>query len=156
MISKSLIVYYSWSNNTAEVAKVINKEIGGKVIELEPEKPYSSSYNQVLERAKKEIKNNLKPKLKNKIGDFDSYQIIFVSTPNWWSKIAPPVITFLDEYSFSKKIIVPFLTHGGGGEGNIFNDIARFCPDSKIKEGLVVRGSHVNRAKVKNWIKNVI
>lgn len=138
MESKILIAYYSWSGNTKELANYIKKEVGGDLFEIVPEKPYPDLYQLVVEQAKKEIKEGYKPPLKYKLESIDFYNIVFIGTPNWWSTVAPPVVTFLTLYDFSNKIIIPFGSHGGGGKGKIESDIKRLCPQSNVLEGFFI------------------
>lgn len=60
-MSHILIIYYSWSGNTRKIAHIIQKEVGGDMVEIIPENPYPSSYNATVEQAKKEIKMDYKP-----------------------------------------------------------------------------------------------
>jgi len=156
-MSHILIIYYSWSGNTRKIAHIIQKEVGGDMVEIIPENPYPSSYNATVEQAKKEIKMDYKPPIKTKIEDIEKYDIIFVGTPNWWSTIAPPVVTFLTQHNLSGKTIIPFITHGGGGQGRVVSDIKRLCPESKVLEPLSIYegGSTDLREKILEWLKKL-
>ena len=50
--------------------------------------------------------------------------------------------TFLDANKLAGKTLAPFCTHGGGGAGNFFADVAKACPNAKVLEGLTIRGSN--------------
>lgn len=77
----------------------------------------------------------------------DSYNVIFLGYPNWWGTMPMPVFTFLGEYDFSGKTIVPFCTHEGSGSGRSEKDIAKLCPKATILKGLAIHGSRVSAAK---------
>lgn len=64
------------------------------------------------------------------------------------------VYTFLEEYDFSGKMIIPFASHEGSGLGKGPSEIARICPGANVMEGLAVRGSAVSSSKdnVTNWV----
>lgn len=49
-----------------------------------------------------------------------------------------PVASFLEEYDFSGKIILPFCSHGGGRFGQSLTAIAKLAPDALIWEGLAI------------------
>lgn len=68
-----------------------------------------------------------------------------------------PVLTFLEEYDFSGKTIVPFCTHEGSGLGHSEKDIAKFCPKATLLKGLDIHGSRVSAAKkdVTNWLSKI-
>lgn len=156
-MSRILIIYYSWSGNTRKIAQIIQKETGGDIVEIIPENPYPSSYTATVEQAKKEIKMDYKPPIKTKIEDIEKYDIIFVGTPNWWSTIAPPVATFLTQHNLSGKTIIPFITHGGGGQGRVVSDIKRLCPESKVLEALsIYEGRSTDlRERILEWLKKL-
>jgi flavodoxin len=154
---KMLVVYYSWSGNTRSVALTIQSLTGADVFEIKPVKPYPKSYNECTTYAKKEIEKGYKPELTDTMKHLEQYDVIFVGSPNWWYTIAPPMATFLSGYDFSGKIIAPFCTHGGGGQANLFSDIAKLCPNADVKKGLVVHGHSAKTAKnhVSDWLKEL-
>lgn len=84
----------------------------------------------------------------------DDYKIIFIGTPNWFKTIAPPVVSFLRQHDFTSKIVIPFCTHGGGGFGQIENDISKECPKSIILPGIAVNGA-VTPEEVTNWLETI-
>ena len=163
---KILVVYYSWSEgkNTETLAKFFQEKTGADIFEIEAVKPYPSDYNKCVEVAKADIQAGLKPAIKGKVQNLDQYDVIFVGTPNWWSTMAPPVLTFLSDNDFTGKTIVPFCTHGGGGEARCFVDMQKAQPNAKFLKGLTVRG-HKPQADidesirksngVNNWLKEI-
>ena len=157
MSKKILTAYYSHSGNTGEIASYIQKQTDGALFEIIPAVPYPTGYNDVVRQAKIEIQSGKKPELKIKINDTESYDIIFVGSPNWWGTIAPPVAAFLSEYDFSAKTIVPFCTHGGGGYGSIFKDISLLCPNSNVLNGFDVfdRGNGNFSEKITLWLSEI-
>ena len=52
-----------------------------------------------------------------------------------------PVASFLEEYDFAGKTIVPFCSHGGGRFGQSLTAIAKLAPDANIGEGLAINYS---------------
>jgi flavodoxin len=67
------------------------------------------------------------------------------------------VFTFLEEYDFSGKTIIPFCTHEGSGLGRSVEDITDLCPQSTILDGLAIRGSSVETAQgdVSEWLREI-
>ncbi len=154
MKDKSLIVYYSHSGNTSKIAEIIHKKVDGDISRIEPINPYPRDYNRVVDQAKKEIKSGYIPDLQLHIDDINSYNKIFIGSPNWWNTIAPPVKSFLLQYDLSGKVVIPFCTHGGGGQGCIFSDIAKKCNNSTIKKGFAIYGNGGSKAEkmIANWL----
>jgi flavodoxin len=152
-----LVVYFTRSGNTRKIASLIQQEVGGTMHEIQPEVPYPSSYNAVVDQAKEEIQAGYKPALRSTLDQIQSYDTVFVGSPNWWSTIAPPVATFLSEHDLSGKTIVPFCTHGGGGLGRIGRDVAKLCPQSTVLSSFEIYGSGGMdaQARVRAWLSKV-
>jgi flavodoxin len=149
-----LVAYFSHSGNTRVIAKQIHDNVGGDIFEIVTIDPYPSDYDEVVEQAGKELRARYRPKLKTKVGDMKSYDVVFVGYPNWWGTIPMPVATFLSEYDFSGKTIIPFCTNEGSRLGRSVTDIKELCPQSSILDGLAVRGSDVKKAQgdVSKWL----
>ncbi len=141
--AKALIIYYSWSGNTRGVAKEIARQTGFDCVELELVKPYSASYNTVLNEAQRDQHAQARPALKTKIESkkWAEYDTIILGYPNWWASIPMPIATLLESYDFAGKQIVPFCSHGGGRFGQSLSAIAKLAPKAKIAAGLSVHYS---------------
>jgi flavodoxin len=156
-MSGILIVYYSWSGDAQEIAEQIRELIGGTIFRIEPVEKYSRNYQEVLKVSKVEIENGVKPPLTKSVDDIAQYDSIFVGSPNWYGTIAPPLVTFLSEYDLSRKTVIPFITHGGGGVSRCITDIKKLVPDSTVLEGFVISGSRTGNAKsqLQGWLKDI-
>jgi flavodoxin len=154
---KVLVVYYSKSNNTKQIAQYIADTTYGDAFQIEPITPYPDDYRATTEQAKKEINEGYLPPIKSGIPNIKDYNIIFVGSPCWWATIAPPVSTFLTKHDLSGKIVIPFSTHEGSGLANNAKDTAKLTPNSTVLEGKAFRGSRVHSAKqdVINWINEL-
>lgn len=154
---KVLTVYFSHSGNTRECANEIHEQMGGDIVEIIPVDPYPLNYNAVVEQAKKELKSGYRPALKTSVASVESYDVIFVGSPNWWNTVAPPVMTFLAEHDLADKAIFPFMTHEGTGLGRSVMDIAALCPGATVLDGFAVRGTEASRAgnKVSDWLRKL-
>lgn len=154
--NKILIAYYSWSGNTRNMAEQIKSYTNADILEIEPVVAYPANYNACVDQAKKEINSGFKPALKVIQTKVESYDIIIIGSPNWWSTIAPPVATFLSKYNFSGKKILPFITHGGSRMGRSIDDIKLLCPTATVLNGLPVKGISVSSAgnEIQKWLKD--
>lgn len=154
---KALVLYFSQSGNTEKVANFIHDEVGGDIIKLETTKAYPSDYNELVNYAQDEQRQNARPELKTKIDNIDEYDTIFLGYPNWWADMPMPLYTFLDEYDLSGKTIAPFITHGGSGLSGTPNKIKQEEPNATVTEGLAVSGSSASSSKstVQNWLSKI-
>ena len=152
--AKILIVYYSYSGNTKEVAEAIQKEIGGDLFEIKAEGTYPDEYRPMTEQAKKEIDAGFRPKLTTSVADMAQYDIVFIGSPNWWGTITPQVSSFLESYDLSGKTVIPFVTHGGGGQQNTIADLTAQCKGCKVNsDGWVGYGSRT--LGIGSWLEDL-
>ncbi|MBQ7154201.1 MAG: SUMF1/EgtB/PvdO family nonheme iron enzyme [Synergistaceae bacterium] len=153
---KAIIVFFTWSGNTQGIAYEIQKQTGAEIFELVPEPAYSENYNTVLREAQRDQHRQARPKLKHNIENFGQYDVIILGFPNWWASIPMPVASFLEEYDFTGKTIMPFCSHGGGRFGQTLTAIAKLAPKANITEGLSVHYSGGGRLKddVAKWLAN--
>lgn len=155
--SKILILFFSHSGNTREMANQIHGITGGDIVEIKTVNNYPANYDAVVKKAKEELSSGYKPKLRSTVNNIDAYDVIFIGYPNWWGTIPMALVTFLSENKLSGKRVVPFCTHEGSGLGSSVKDIKKLAPDSIILEGLAVRGRSVDNAQnnVLSWLRKI-
>lgn len=100
--------------------------------------PYSTDYSTVLDQAQQAQNNQDRPKLSTHVENMEQYSTILLGYPNWWASIPMPVASFLEEYDFAGKTILPFCSHGGGRFGQSLTAIAKLAPNAELGEGLAV------------------
>lgn len=71
----------------------------------------------------------------------DEQDNILPGSTNWWVSIPMPTASFLEEYDFSGKTIIPFCSHGEGRFGQSLTAIAKLAPDATMGEALAVHYS---------------
>lgn len=154
--ARVLIVYYTRTGNTKAVAEHIHAQVGGDLLEIQPVTPYPTDYKATTDQAKKELAEGFKPPLSTTVPDLKAYDTIFLGSPNWWSTIAPPMMTFLSEHDMSGKTLVPFLTHGGSALGRSVTDIKTLCPTANVLDGLAVYGTNAANSQeaVATWLRS--
>lgn len=154
---KVLVAYFSWSGNTRMIAQQIRNLTGGQIFEIAAVDDYSKVYREVVDRARQEHRNGVKPALKNELKSFPYYETVFIGYPNWCNTFPAPVLTFLSENDFAGKTIIPFCTHGGGGAGYSFADIRKQCPTSEVLDGFTINGYAVSRnnPEIEEWLKKL-
>jgi flavodoxin len=142
------------SGNTIVIANMIHEAVGGDMFQIVTVTPYPAAYRDTTDLALKEQQDKARPRLATHVKKMGDYDVIFLGYPDWWGTLPMPLFTFLTEYDFSGKTIIPFCTHEGSGLGSSERDIARLCPNAKLLDGLAVRGSSVDGAQktVQNWL----
>ena len=150
-----LIAFFSWGGNTRGVAEEIQAQTGADLFEIELVNPYSTDYNTVLDQAQHDQNIQARPELSKHVEDFEQYDTILLGYPNWWASIPMPIASFLEEYDFAGKTIIPFCSHGGGRFGQSLTAIAKLAPDATMGEGLSIHysGGSSLSADVEAWLE---
>ena len=151
--SKSLVVYYSWSGNTRAMAQAIAKELNADIYEIRTVEPYPSAYRATVDLAREQLQRGQRPAIRDDAPDLSQYSTILLGTPNWWSHVSMPMFTFMDQHDLSDKVLLPFVTHGGGGMSSCEDDIRKKFPKADVREGLAVYGSSYSLEKIRQWLK---
>lgn len=127
--------------NTQKVAEIIADETGGNLFHIETVTPYPESYDKCVEVARKELQENARPELTEKVDNFDSYDIIFLGYPIWINDMPMAIYSFLDEYDFNGKTIYPFSTNEGSELAGTVETIKEQEPKADVKKGLAITGT---------------
>lgn len=99
---KTLVVYYSATGNTEEVANYIANATGGELFELEPVEPYTSEdLNWTDENSRVSVEHENPDQrdvelVSTSVDDWDSVSTIYIGYPIWWGIAAWPVDTFVE------------------------------------------------------------
>lgn len=153
---KILIAYFSWGSNTKGVAEEIQRQTGADLFEITLVNPYSSDYNTVLDEAQRDQNAQARPELATHVENMEQYDTIMLGYPNWWASIPMPIASFLEEYDFSGKTILPFCSHGGGRFGQSLTAIAKLAPNATMGEALSIHysgGSELS-SDVTDWLNS--
>lgn len=153
--SESLVVYFSWSGNTENVAKAIQAQTDSDIFEIVPSIPYSDDYDTVVELAQQEQRDNARPEISGSIENIEQYNVIYVGFPNWWGDMPMILYTFFDTYDLSGKTIAPFCTSGGSGLSNTVNEIKNLEPEASVIEGLHIGSGSASSPDdyVSDWLE---
>lgn len=160
---KTLVVYYSATGNTENVANYIATATDGDLFELEPAEPYSDADLNWTDDNSRVVREHDNPDerdialVKNTVENWDEYDTIFIGYPIWWYDLPMPVWSFLEEYDLSGKTIIPFFTHNGSSSGaNSISTVAELCPDSTVltDDYFTYSGNNVDEAEsaVDEWL----
>ena len=133
--------------NTEVVARRLQVLTGADLFQLEPVHPYSDNYNQCIEQAQADQRQDARPALRALPDHLEDYDTIYLGYPNYWGTMPMAVYTFLEHFDFSGKTIHPFCTHEGSGLSGTEKDIQRAAKGASVAKGLSIYGSSVDQAK---------
>ena len=157
-MSKVLVAYFSHSGNTRSIAEKIREQLNGDLFEIKTVNEYPVKYNLVVDQAKKEFVAQYKPQLVNSIENFNDYDIIVIGYPMWWYTCPMAIFSFLEQYDFTDKIILPFCTHEGSGLSTSVDDIKKLVSSANVMKGLAIRGSKVEDSDklIDSWVSEIL
>ena len=141
--------------NTEIVAGIIKELIPADTFKIEMKDPYSPVYMTCIEEAKKDLRAKARPELVSMPESIDEYDTVILAYPNYWGTMPMAVYTFLENFDFSGKTILPLCTNEGSGMGSSEREIKKTCPGADVKKGLPITGSAAANSKssVERWLK---
>lgn len=142
--------------NMQYMAMTIQEAIGGELFRIETKEKYPLEHETLVNQAKEEQNEEVRPELATHIENVEQYDIIFWGYPNWWGDMPQPLYTFLEEYDFSGKTIIPFNSHGGSGFSNTIEEIKKLQPNATVKDdGLSISRNDVadSEQEITDWAK---
>lgn len=156
--AKSIVIYFSRSGHTEELAKEISETIDSDILELQVKEPYPSNYEETVNGATYERDNELYPELSTGIPDLTQYQTVILGHPIWAMTLANPMVTFIQGYEkeLEGKIVTSFSTNAGYGSGDTFQRLSELLPKSNIEEVYTVedRNADEDKDNLNRWLSD--
>lgn len=155
--NKSLVLYFSVTNNTEQIAKYISEITSSDILEIIPKDVYTNEdldYNNNNSRANREQNDeNARPEISNKL-DLENYDIIYLGYPIWWEEEPRIILTLLDNYNLENKTIIPFCTSGGSGIELSVSNIRNYNDKLNVLDGKRF-SSNSSKEEVITWINSL-
>ena len=138
-MSKALVAFFSASGVTKAVAERLAGGIGADLFEIEPAIPYTNSdLNWQDKKSRSTVEMNdrsCRPAIASKVTDMAQYDVVFVGFPVWWYREPSIIDTFMEQYDFTGKIVIPFATSGGSKLGDSAKNMQALAIGAKVVEG---------------------
>ena len=151
---KVLVVYFSATGTTEQVAKQIAKTADADICEITPAKPYSSAdldWTNKQSRSSVEMNNpKARPELKALSVDVSKYDYIFLGYPIWWDLAPRTVNTFIEAANLAGKTVIPFATSGSSTIANSVAVLKQSYPKIKWQTGKLL--NHVSEKEMETWV----
>lgn len=157
---KVLVVYFSQTETTEGVAKIIGKATEADFFKLEPKNPYSTAdldWTDKNSRVSKEHENidKINIELKNvKVDNFESYNTVFIGYPIWWGKASWVVYDFIQKNNFTGKTVVPFYTSMSTNSEDSEKKLEKMAGTGKWIKAQRFPSSY-NEEDVKKWVEGL-
>lgn len=140
--------------STEYIARLIWQSVGGSLQRIETEESYPVDFDQVVEQNHDEQSGGVLPKLKESGLDLSEYDTVFIGYPVWSSGLPQAVLSFLREYDFTGKTVIPFCTSASSGLGESGTLLAEMAGTGDWQTGRRFSGS-VDQSAVSDWVKQL-
>lgn len=157
---KTLVVYYSASGNTENVANTIASATSGDLFELEPVEPYSDddlNWTNDDSRVTKEHENENQRDVElvsATVDNWSDYDTVFIGYPIWWGIAAWPVDEFIESNDFTGKTVIPFCTSASSGLGDSGELLEEMAGTGDWQDGQRFR-SGASENDVRAWVEEL-
>lgn len=149
---KILVAYFSWGGTTQRMAEQIQKITDADMFRIEPVVPYPTEYTPCTEVAREEKDNNARPAIKNKVMNWNDYDIVFIGCPVWWWTTPMIIHTFCESYDFTGKTVVPFCTYAATYRDETLAEIVNITPQAEHLTGEGLTSGRINARTIQSWI----
>lgn len=157
---KTLVVYYSASGNTKDVAEKIAKITEADMFEIEPVEPYTDDDLDWTDDDSRVSREHDDESLRDvelvstTVDNWDSYDTVYIGYPIWWGIAAWPVDGFVEANDFTGKTVIPFCTSSSSDLGESGKLLAEAAGTGTWLEGQRFSSSASEEA-VQAWIEDL-
>ena len=157
---KTLVVYYSASGNTKDVAEKIAKITEADLFEIEPVEPYTDDDLDWTDDDSRVSREHDDESLRDvelvstTVDNWDSYDTVYIGYPIWWGIAAWPVDNFVKENDFTGKTVIPFCTAATSAIGDSGNLLEEMTGTGDWKEGERFHGG-ASESDISSWIDSL-
>ena len=165
---KTLIVYYSFTNNVHTIVSDLQTQIEADVIRVEPAEEgldYAANNYAIGSALIQAIRNQPNdaasyPAIKPVEVNITDYDRIIIGAPLWWSNMAAPLQTFLFQYGnrMGGKSIGLIVSSASSGISSVESDAKRLIPEGNfLTPSLWIRSSQTSNCHslIAGWLNQI-
>ncbi len=149
---KALVVFYSKTGNTKEIAVNISEVLNCDIEEIFDAKPkgfFKSAFESLFKIMPKIKQTEINPK---------NYDMVIIGTPVWAGNMASPVRTYLFQNNEKINNAAFFCTMKGNDDKKVFLEMERVCESNptaclSLTEQEIKQEKHIK--KVKKFINKI-
>jgi len=166
--ARTLVVYYSFTNNVRTIVEDLQTQITCDVLEVEPAEEgldYAANNYAIGSALIAAIRANPDsassyPAIKTTIDNLSDYSTVIVATPLWWSNMAAPMQTFLFTYGsqMAGKNIGLIVSSASSGISGVVSDAKRLIPDGNFyTTNLWIRSAQTSSCHtlIEDWLATI-
>ena len=142
--------------NTESAAMEIQRQVGGDLFAVKTVQTYPVSHREASAIAEEEMRSDARPELSTHLDNMDEYDTVYIGYPIWWYIEPMAIRTFLDEYDFSGKTIIPFCTTMGAGVEESVENITSLADGATVLDGVTLRtGREDHSEDISEWLSDI-
>ena len=154
--NKSLVVYFSCTDNTKKIAEYVAEGTDADIYRIEAAQPYTSAdldYNNSDSRTSRENRDaTARPEIAGELPSLEGYANVYIGYPIWHGQAPKILYTFVENCNLSGKTVIPFCTSASSGIGTSAANLqAADTSQSAWLAGRRFSGSSP-KSDVENWI----
>ncbi|MFA5857030.1 MAG: flavodoxin domain-containing protein [Candidatus Pacearchaeota archaeon] len=147
---KVLILYYSRTGNTKNIAQLLSKELKADIEEIIDEKSRLGTLGYLTASLSAILKSNTKiNKLKKNPKNYD---IVIIGSPVWMGSVSPAIRTYLKNNSTNLKKVVLFCSMGSR-PSKIFHEMSKIIGKKPLSV-MSFNSKEINDKLLKEKIKD--
>lgn len=166
--AKTLVVYYSYTNNVHNIVKALTEQIDADIVRIEPAEKgldyaadnYAIGSDQIAAIRNRPDDAASYPAVDAVDVDFADYDCIIIGAPLWWNNMAAPLQTFLFQNgeAMAGKRIGLIVSSASSGISSVEADARRLIPGGEfLTPSLWIRSSQTSKAAglISDWLQTI-
>jgi len=153
-----LVVYFSATGTTKDVAEKIAKIEDADLYEIVPAEPYSEAdlnWNDSGSRSTKEQNDSSsRPAIGSAAVSLDGYKKVYIGYPIWWGEEPRILDTFVESYNFDGLTMIPFCTSASSGLGRSGKNLEERAGSGNWHDGKRF-GAGPSEDTIRSWIEDL-
>lgn len=142
--------------NTESAALEIQRQVGGDLFAIKTVQTYPVSHREASAIAEEEMRSDARPELSTHVENMDEYDTVYIGYPIWWYIEPMAIRTFIEEYDFSGKTVIPFCTTMGAGVEESVGNITSLAKGATVLDGVTIRTGQEDQSKdISEWLTDI-
>ncbi len=168
--NKTLVVYYTYTNNCEQITESLTSQISADIVKIEPAEKgikyeddnYAVTTEQIDRILAHPESEKSYPAVDDVNVDFNKYNTIIIVVPLWWKQMATPMQSFLFRYgaNFKGKNVGLIVSSNSSDIIEVEKDCKRLIPEENVnyfRESLWInsRTHPARESLITEWLTNI-
>lgn len=158
-MAKTLVLYYSATNTTKEIAKKVAQKLNADIVEIHAAQPYTAAdldwHDSTSRTSIEQHQHNSRVAVKDDLPDIKAYDNIVIGHPIWWAIPPRMIADLVDKLDLNGKNLAMFATSGGTNYDRSQTFVERTVRennyDTHVNPGAVLN----NAEQIDAWVNNL-